>query len=261
MATINPFGCGRHSVPWPASRTQFWSARRTLLWTAWRTLPVLLALPLFTGCGPTYRQLRHQGQQALLDGAYGPARMFFVQADQRKPRQVDNLHDLGACSVMLARERLAQMNHAAAMRELDDAIAYYDRAIDTHPGFQAAIEGKSVALKLKGEMDKALEHAEWAARTVGPSARQFLFLARELEERGDTDAALLRYRQAVAVEPRNPEPHRAMAQFLLTHGNEPAAVAHLRIAYRLDPSDRWVMEQLARRSALPVLAPEQSAKP
>ncbi len=161
---------------------------------------------------------------------------------------------------MLAKEKFRQMNHPAAMRELDDAITYFSRAIDAHPGHQASIEGKNRALELKGQFDEALEQAEWAAEFVGPSARQQIFLAEELEERGDLDGALLRYRQAVAMEPGNPGAHVAFAKFLMRRNNETAAIQHLQVAYRLNPRDKWVVDQLVARSALPPLGPREDGE-
>ncbi len=225
----------------------------------WSGFPhlVVIALALtaaLSGCGPDYRVLRRQGQSAMLDGMYGPARYFFRQAESLKPRRIQNLYDLGACSVMLARDKFQQMNHAAAMRELDSAVAYYSQALDVHPAHRPSIEGKNVALELQGQFDEALKHAEWTAEFVGPSAGQYVFLASELEERGDVDGALLRYRQAVAMEPDDLEAHTAFARFLLRHNNEAAAIHHLQLAYKLSPLDEWVVEQLATRGALPPLA-------
>ncbi len=217
---------------------------------------VLLPALSIAGCGPSYRELRLEGQRAFTDGAYGTARILYAQADEKKPRRVENLHDLGACSVLLAREDFEQGNRAAAMREVDAAIAYYRQAIDAHPGNQACREGLNVALELKGQFDEALATAEWSVRFVGPSARQYLFLAEELRQRGDNDGAFLRYRQAVTVEPRSAEAHRAFAEFLLEHGNESAAVHHLQRAYLLNPRDQWVMDELIARKALPPLAPK-----
>jgi len=216
-----------------------------------------VTIPPIVGCGPSYRQLRREGQQAMIAGAYGPARVLFQQAEEKKARRAQNLYDLGMCSVMLAKERFEQSNHAAAMRELDEAVDYFNASIDAHPGFTASIEGKNVALKLRGQFDEALKNAEWAATFVGPSAKQYMFLANELEERGDVDGALLRYREAVALEPRNFKVHLAFAKFLLRHGNEDAAVFHLQAAYRLNPSDAWVTDELARRSAIPTLAADR----
>lgn len=228
----------------------------------WRGATIIAVLTLqLAGCGPSYKRLRHEGQEAMARGAYGPARVFLLQADEIRPRSPDNLHDLGACSVMLAREKFEEGNHAAAMRELDNAIAYYSTAIDVYPGHQASIEGKHVALKLKGQFEEAMKHAEWAAEFVGPSARQYIFLARDLEANGDTEGALLRYRQAVAVEPGNPEAHIAIAKFLMKNHNEPAAIQHLQMAYRLNPRDAWVVDELTSRGALPPLAPASQPEP
>jgi len=224
------------------------------------SLSAVIALPL-VGCGPNYRELRIEGQNAFLRKSYGAARILYEQAEEKQPRRPDNLHDLGACSVMLARQRFEERNSAAALREADAAIDYYRRAIDAYPAHQASLEGLNIAQELKGQFDEALRTAEWAADFVGPSARQYLFLARELEQRGDTDGALLRFRQAVAVEPRNAEAHRAFAKFLLSHKNEAAAVHHLQRAYLLEPTDPWVLGELAARSAVPPLAQRPPGPP
>ena len=217
-----------------------------------RHAAAIVLLTLLVGCGPNYRHYRHEGQNAMINGNHRPARILLLEAERRRPRDVQNLNDIGVCSLVLAKEKFAQRNHAAAMREVDEAIAYFSRAIDVFPGHQASIEGKNTALELKGQFNEALEHAEWAARFVGPSARQQIFLAKELEERGDVDGALLRYRQAIAMEPDNATAHVAFAKFLLRRDNDAAAVQHLQYAYRLNPLDGWVVDQLAQRGAIPV---------
>ncbi len=216
---------------------------------------------VLSGCGPNYYELRRMGQSAALRGDIGPARHFFLQAEEKRPRCVDNLRDLGVCSLALAKQKFEQMNHAAAFRELDHAIAYYRRAIDVCPGHQDSLEGLNLALEMKGRFDEALKQAEWAAEYVGPSAKQQIFLARELEQRGDWDGALLRYRQGVAMEPNNPKVHLALARFLLQHGDESAAVEHLQTAYRLNPTDAAVLEQLAVRGAVPQLGAAAEESP
>lgn len=223
-------------------------------------LGALLATSL-TGCVPNYYQLRRDGQRAMLDNSYGVARHFFLEAERFKPRRVENYYDLGTCAVMLARNKFKQRNQAAAMRELDSALAAYNQALDIRPSHQPSIEGKNTALELKGQFDEALRHAEWAAEFVGPSARQYVYLANELEERGDVDGAFLRLRQAVAMEPDSADAHVAFAKFLLRHRNEPAAIEHLQTAYRLDPLNDWVVDQLAARGAVPPLAGEDVKTP
>ena len=100
-----------------------------------RAMAVGLAIVLSQsmGCGRGYRQLRMDGQEAMVAGDYGPARTFFEWADQRRPQMAENLHDLGNCSLMLARQQITSGDRAAAHRALERAIAYYDPAIRTQP--------------------------------------------------------------------------------------------------------------------------------
>jgi tetratricopeptide (TPR) repeat protein len=206
------------------------------------------------GCGPSYWMLRREGQRAVADGSYAAGKHLFLRAQQREPRAVENLHDLGVCSVMIAKEKFRQRNYAAAMRELDDAVAYYSSAIDADPGHQASLEGKNIALKLRGQFDEALHQREWAAEFVGPSATQFILLAKELEQRGDLEGALLRYRQAVAMEPNRFEARVALAAFLIETENTDAALSQLRIAHRLNPKDQWVADKLSLYESSPRFA-------
>jgi Tfp pilus assembly protein PilF len=81
-----------------------------------------------------------------------------------------------------------------------------------------------------------LETAHWAARYVGPSADQFIYLGQEYEERGDMDNAFLRYRQAVALEPKNARAHRAIGLLYRRVGNEAKAKDALLRSLRLDPT-------------------------
>jgi len=212
---------------------------------------VVVAALLFTGCGPSYHELRLDGQKAMVAGDYRHARILFQQADEKSRRRADNLHDLGVCSVMIAKEKFDEYNYPAALREVDNGLRYYTWAIDELPGYQPALEGKNIALELKGRFEEALKHTEWAVKFVGPSARQYLFLATEYEERRDLDGAMLAYQQALAIEPNNAEAHRAYARFLLKNRRETTAGQHLQTAYRLDPRDPWVNEQLARRGMFP----------
>lgn len=208
-------------------------------------LIALAAGMFFGGCGPTYHELRLDGQRSMVAGDYRRARLLFNQADEKARRRADNLHDLGVCSLMIAKEKFDEYNYPAALREVDNALRYYSWAINELPGYQPALEGKNIALEMKGRFEEALKHTEWAVKFVGPSARQYLLLASDYEERQDLDAALTAYRQAVAIDPNHAEAHRALARFLLKNRREAAAIPHLQTAHRLDPNDAWVNAQWA----------------
>lgn len=215
---------------------------------AWMALAFGL---LFGGCGPSYQSLRLDGQKAMVAGDYRQARLYFQEAEEKARRRADNLHDLGVCSLMIAKEKFEEYNYPAARREVDNALRYYHAAINELPGYQPALEGKNIALEMKGRFDEALKHAEWAVTFVGPSARQYLFLAAEFEERGDLDAALMAYRQAVAVEPSSAEAHRRLGQFLSRRGLARQAHVHLETADRLESSARSRSVFRDRRASLP----------
>ena len=173
----------------------------------------------------TYDRWRVEAQDAIQRGNYEVARGLLLNAENKKPRDPVTLHNLGVCSLHVAMAKQQDMNYAAAMRELDFAEAYFRRAIDAAPAYQPSQEGLNETLELKGEYASALKEAEWAAQNVGPSAKEQLFLAGALERQGDVDGALLRYRQAVAMEPNRPAPHVALAIFLKRAGDRNGALA------------------------------------
>jgi tetratricopeptide (TPR) repeat protein len=214
----------------------------------------LLAL---AGCGPdpNFRELRLAGQRQMIAGNYGAARGLFRQAHELTPEDAANLHDLADCCMYFAKQRFSERNVAAAMREVDGAIAYYQRSINAHPGFQASLVGKNLALELKGQFEEAVRVAEWAAKFVGPAARQQVFLAHEMEERGDLDAALLRYRQAVAMEPESATAQAELGSYYQRIGEEDLAIERLKRAYQLDPSQPGVRAALVELGVAPPEAP------
>ncbi len=212
---------------------------------------VSLALLALVGCGPEpdFRDLRLAGQRQMLSGNHGAARGLFKQAHEEVPEHAANLHDLGNCCLYFARDQFARRNVAAAMREVDAAIDYFRRSINAHPGYSASLLGMNIALELKGQFEEAVRVAEWAAEFVGPSARQQVFLAREMEERGDLDAARLRYRQAEAMEPANPMAQAELGMFYRRIGQRELAVRHLTRAYELDPTQSQVAAALLELDA------------
>jgi len=211
------------------------------------------------GCStsPTFAELRVHGQHQVVAHNAGVAKRLFAEAHELRPEDPYNLHDMGVCSVVLSRDLARQGNHAAAMREVDRAVEYYTRAINAHPGFQSALLGKNIALELKGQFDEALRQAEWAREFVGPSARQQIFLAHELEERGDVDGALLRYRQGVAMEEQNATTHAELGKFMHRQNHTDDAVKHLQAAYRLNPTEPGVLRLLVELGgSVPPVAPQ-----
>jgi len=208
---------------------------------------VAAGLLMLAGCNPEpdFRAYRLEGQRLMVKGNHGVARGLFEKAHEMVPEDPINLHDMADCSLYYARDLFARGDTVAAFREVDKGIEYYQRAINAHPGFPAALLGKNIALELKGQFEEALKVVEWAVRFVGPSAQQQIFLAQEMEERGDMDAALLRLRQAVAMEKENAAAHEALGKFSLRMGDHELAIRHLTRAYSLDPNRPGLADTLA----------------
>ena len=204
----------------------------------------LVSLTIVSGCGPTYKELRIEGQNQFAQDRFGTARHLFEEAHLKYPEDPENLHDIAACCMMQATEHLNSRNHAAAQRDLDRAIDFYNRAINAHPGFKPALMGKNRAQELKGQSDEALRTATWAAKYVGPSADQYVFLASEHEQRGDLDTALLHYRQGLAMEPNNANVHKGIGMLHQKAGRHDLAVKSLHRSLELNPSQQDVVAML-----------------
>jgi tetratricopeptide (TPR) repeat protein len=215
------------------------------------------------GCAPKpdFEELRMEGQRAMIAHDYAAARKFFQRAEEEVPKDAVNLHDLGDCCLYFARAKFEERNYPAAMREVDRGIGFYDRSIRSQPGFSASLLGKNIALELKGQFEQAVNVAEWAVAFVGPSAKQQIFLAREMEERGDHDAALLRLQQAIAMEPNNPAAHAEIGRFYIRTEKPELAAAHLRKAYALDPTNTAVLDDLAQLGEAVPTASQSPARP
>ncbi len=227
-----------------------WSKRRGCI-----SGPALLSLALvgLGGCGHdlSYGELRQLGQEKMIQREYGAARNLLLEARERTPEDPWNLYDLGDCNIYLAKEQFRLRNAPAAMRYVDDAARSYARAVNAHPGMLPALWGSNMALELKQQFEAALAVAQWTAEFVGPSARGQIFLAHELEERNDMDAALLRYRQAVAMEPNNPYANAELGRFYARINRRTEAGRMLRTAYTLNPTEPGVVEALRELGEMP----------
>lgn len=211
-------------------------------------------LVLTTGCEPTYEQLRSEGYREMNRGDLVAARGVFKAAIDKRPESADVLYSIGRIYQAFAEQALQNENPVGAMRNLDHALAYYDRAIEAYPGYEVALRGKNRAYELRGQSEKALAIAQWAATNAGPNARQHGFLAGELEQRGDLDNALLRYRQAIKMEPKNAKAHLELARFYLRNNRRQEAAESLQIAYNLDSSLPGVVTELKKLGYEPVSA-------
>jgi len=217
----------------------------TTVFVAWAVAGLLV------GCGPSLSELHMQGVRAYRQGDLARAQAMFEAVLEKDPERAETLYFLGRCYHTLARRKFRDHNTPGALRAVEEAIFYYNQAIEAFPGYQAALEDKNRALELKGQYEQALQVAEWAKRYAGPAAERHIFLAKELLERGDYDGALDYLQQAVAMEPRNAKAHAELGRFYMLMGQNRKAVAELQRAYELNPAEPGVVRDLRRLGATP----------
>lgn len=225
------------------------------------TVLIVAFLGLFvaSGCNMAFSQHRAEALSMLEQSRYGAAVGHYESALALVPEHAETLCDLAQCHLAVAREYQDRKDEFAAMREIDQAIDYYNRAIRSYPGFARALHGKNRALEYRGEPGKALETAHWAVDVVGPSLEQQLFLASEFAERGDADRALLAYKQAVAMEPQSSTAHWALGLYYVNLGRDNDAVPHIQQAYVLDPGREYIASRLRDMGAeVPVVIEEST---
>jgi tetratricopeptide (TPR) repeat protein len=214
---------------------------------------VFSAAPLLVtiGCGPVVGEINQDGLREYNAGHYIEAIGLFKTALNKDITRPETLYYIARAYVGLAEERFREGNARMARRNLDDAVYFYDRAIQAFPGYDEAIQGKARALEMRGEYDKAIQASKTAEQLLGPSAKYKLMLAHEYEQRGDFDNALSNYRQAVAVEPLNPSAYAELGRFYKRIGRKEDAIAELTRAYRMSAGKTDVADDLRALNAWP----------
>jgi tetratricopeptide (TPR) repeat protein len=169
---------------------------------------------------------------------------------------------------------VTENNLAVALQEekqLDEAIAHYQRAADLRPDYAPAYNNMGTALRAQGRVDEAIaayeralnampdypdahynlanalleqnraveaaDHLRTAGRLVPASAGVHNNLGKALAEQGRLDEATTELRQAVALEPGSARAHRNLGNVLASRGNLNEARAHLQRAFEIDPGD------------------------
>jgi tetratricopeptide (TPR) repeat protein len=204
-----------------------------------------LLLAGLAGCFPHAQEYYEEGLREYRAGNYDAAAGMFKASLDINPEKQEAAYYLARCARRRAEQRFADGFYPGAVRELDQAIQYYDQAIEAYPGYTAAIEEKVAALELKGRYDDALETSIWAKENAGRTVEQIVNVAREYEERGDVDRALIVLRQAIAVEPDNAKGHAELGRFFMRLQRYDDALRALEHAYELDPAEPGVANDLA----------------
>ena len=140
---------------------------------------------------------------------------------------------------------------ALARRDAKGAVAQFTLIADAHPDYVPALVGKGLALVATAQTALAAE-AFRAALKADPSLidiarrvdvltlkglQEELSVAREAARKGQPDAAMRAYRNAMAASPDSAFLYRELAAVERQQGQAPSAIEHLRRANDLDTTD------------------------
>ena len=97
-------------------------------------------------------------------------------------------------NVIRARANYALGNMAARKGEFDDAITYYERALESYRDLVPAHVNLGRLLIKKGDFDEAMIHFRRGFELAPDNAANYCHLAVELAEQGKTGEAIANYR-------------------------------------------------------------------
>lgn len=226
-----------------------------------RTLGLIggFAALLVAGCmEPSAKKLHEDGIREYQAGAIINAQGMFEEALKKDPEHYESAFYAGMCHKAVARNKLREEDYAGAMRELDMSAYYFGLAIESYPGYMAAIQQKAEVLEMKGQYEDAVRLAIWAKDNVGTDRGQLIMLAQKLAEGGDYDNALIRLRQAVALNPDDAYANAELGRFYIKISRQEEGIEALQRAYRINPSEPGVVDMLAELGYAPL---EEDAPP
>src|SRR5213592_10525 len=142
----------------------------------------------------------------------------------------------------------AYNNLGTALREqkrLDEAVASYQQALELQPEFATAHFNLANVLIEQGNPAAALDHFERALRMEPPSADVHSNLGIALALSGRVDEALHEFRQAIDLDSGSAKAYRNLGNTLASQAHWAEAIAALRRAVELDPNAAAVRYDLA----------------
>ncbi len=120
---------------------------------------------------------------------------------------------------------------------LDDAIAWYKKAVNKDTRYAEAHHNLANAYRKKGLIDEAIEEHEKALKINPTFVQAYRDLGKTYEEKGLFKEAMNAYFRALRLKPNDPDIHLDVGAFFLTHlHNKDRALFHFKKSLELNPS-------------------------
>jgi tetratricopeptide (TPR) repeat protein len=119
--------------------------------------------------------------------------------------------------------------------ELDDAVAHYQKALEINPKYAQAHSNLGLALFRKGQLDDAVAHYQKALEINPDDAQAHSNLGLALFQKGQLDDAVAHYQKALETNPNSFEVHSDLGNALFRKGQVNNAVAQYQKALEINP--------------------------
>jgi protein O-mannosyl-transferase len=127
-----------------------------------------------------------------------------------------------------------------ASGRLDEAVAYYQKALEADPDNAQLHNNLGNALREKGRAAEALAEYEKAVRLNPAGAEAQFNLGKALSLQGRTKEAVYRFNEALRIEPGLLRARISLGNALLQQGKADQAVVHLQRAVEVYPNDAGI---------------------
>jgi protein O-mannosyl-transferase len=119
-------------------------------------------------------------------------------------------------------------------RQIDEAIAHFDKALEIQPDYANAHNNLGLALVRLGRVDEGIAHYRQALDINPQHELAENNFGNALAERGQFDEAASHYEKALKIEPDYAEAHNNLANILAGRGQFDEAVAHYEKALEIN---------------------------
>ncbi len=151
------------------------------------------------------------------------------------PESTDEMGNLFLQVLPQTSDDFATLNRSFALKYLDGQIEGFEHLLRLEPNDPLWRNGLGNALRLRGDLDRAI--AEYrAALAAKPDYAQARYnLGAALQARGDAAQAIEQYRQALALDPDDPSTHYNLANTLQSLGRLDESAAEYRRVIAIEP--------------------------